>query len=376
MKEIKESVKCTLNDEIIKYLPDLNDTMWFDIETTGLSASVSTIYLIGLIVFNEGNPFLIQLFADDLDSEVLILKKFLEIAATKKTLIHFNGSTFDIPFIEKRCSRHDIPCDLTCSSIDIYKEIRPYKNFFKMSDTKQKTVEALLNTGRIDETNGGELIKVYSSYIKLALTNDKNAKPLEDILLLHNHDDVIGMLNLTPLVAFLDKINSLSPESPYHSAPFDISCEIISEEKIRLKTTTPLKGLSYSKAYEGMKLSLDADGILSLVIDTTYDEMKFFYPDYKNYYYIPLEDTAIHKSIGDFLPKDHKKKATAATCYVRHKGRFIPCFINHAAIETFKREYKDKLFFIEVSKKFITNIELLSEYMYCAVNKIIKASNK
>ena len=131
MKEIKESVKCTLNDEIIKYLPDLNDTMWFDIETTGLSASVSTIYLIGLIVFNEGNPFLIQLFADDLDSEVLILKKFLEIAATKKTLIHFNGSTFDIPFIEKRCSRHDIPCDLTCSSIDIYKEIRPYKNFFK-----------------------------------------------------------------------------------------------------------------------------------------------------------------------------------------------------------------------------------------------------
>ena len=53
-------------------------------------------------------------------------------------------------------------------------------------------------------------------------------------------------------------------------------------------------------------------------------ELKYFYPDYKNYYYLPQEDTAVHKSLGEFVDRSARKKATAATCYTRKKGRFLP----------------------------------------------------
>ena len=33
------------------------------------------------------------------------------------------------------------------------------------------------------------------------------------------------------------------------------------------------------------------------------DELKFFHTDYKDYYYLPVEDCAIHKSLATFVDK-------------------------------------------------------------------------
>ena len=49
----------------------------------------------------------------------------------------------------------------------------------------------------------------------------------------------------------------------------------------------------------------------------------YFYPDYKNYYYLPFEDEAIHKSIAAYLEPSHRQKATAATCYKKTSGKFL-----------------------------------------------------
>ena len=38
------------------------------------------------------------------------------------------------------------------------------------------------------------------------------------------------------------------------------------------------------------------------------DSLKYFYTDYKNYYYLPKEDMAIHKSVAAYVDRDHKKK--------------------------------------------------------------------
>ena len=53
-------------------------------------------------------------------------------------------------------------------------------------------------------------------------------------------------------------------------------------------------------------------------------ELLYFFPDYKNYYYLPLEDQAVHKSVASYVDKKYRRPATAATCYIRKKGVFLP----------------------------------------------------
>ena len=53
-------------------------------------------------------------------------------------------------------------------------------------------------------------------------------------------------------------------------------------------------------------------------------ELKYFYPNPSDYYYLPLEDCAMHKSVASFVEKEYRKKATAATCYTKKTGTFLP----------------------------------------------------
>ena len=49
-------------------------------------------------------------------------------------------------------------------------------------------------------------------------------------------------------------------------------------------------------------------------------ELKYFISDYKNYYYIPLQDCAIHKHVASYLDPRERIPAKATTCYQRHRG--------------------------------------------------------
>lgn len=52
-------------------------------------------------------------------------------------------------------------------------------------------------------------------------------------------------------------------------------------------------------------------------------EMRHFYSDYKNYYYLPKEDMAIHKSVAAYVDHEYREKCKAYNCYVRKTGTFI-----------------------------------------------------
>ena len=41
-------------------------------------------------------------------------------------------------------------------------------------------------------------------------------------------------------------------------------------------------------------------------------------------YYLPKEDMAVHKSVGCFVEPAYRQKATAANCYIKKDGRFLP----------------------------------------------------
>ncbi|MDF2590222.1 MAG: hypothetical protein K0S41_4065, partial [Anaerocolumna sp.] len=87
---------------------ELEDILFFDIETTGLSASTSYLYLIGCMFYKNKTWNIVQWFADDMNSEALLIESFYQKLKSYKRLIHFNGSGFDIPFIIKKCQQHNL----------------------------------------------------------------------------------------------------------------------------------------------------------------------------------------------------------------------------------------------------------------------------
>ena len=183
----------------LERLGDPEKLVFFDIETTGFSAGYNTVYLIGCI-WPEGDQLrFIQWFADTKTAETDVLNAFFEFLKNFRTLVHFNGDMFDIPFVTKRAGTLKLTPTFDCvESIDIFRRIKPFKKLLGLPDMKQKTIERFLKISREDLYNGGELIEVYLDYLK---TRDEEEKRL---LLLHNEDDLKGMPSLLPVLFYPD----------------------------------------------------------------------------------------------------------------------------------------------------------------------------
>ena len=91
----------------------------------------------------------------------------------------------------------DAPFD-QMEGIDIYKRIMPYKDILGLENCKQKTVEAFLGIERKDQYHGGQLIEIYKEYCQ-----NPSTEP-EELLILHNEDDMKGMLQLLPILTYSD----------------------------------------------------------------------------------------------------------------------------------------------------------------------------
>ena len=127
---------------------------------------------------------------------------FYDFSSHFTTLVHFNGTNFDIPFLEQKCAMHKLPYHFShLQGIDLYRRVAPYKLFLKTPNFKQKTVEYFLGIGREDTYSGGELINVYHQYVE-----DPNTADLE-LLLLHNADDIKGLIEILPILSYYDLFN-------------------------------------------------------------------------------------------------------------------------------------------------------------------------
>ena len=92
---------------------------------------------------------------------------FFTFASSYRYLLHFNGTTFDIPFILHKCARHKLDFSFdNFESIDLYKKITPCKYLLKLPNCKQKTLELFLGISREDIYDGGELVGLYHEYVK------------------------------------------------------------------------------------------------------------------------------------------------------------------------------------------------------------------
>ena len=91
------------------------------------------------------------------------------------------------------------------------------------------------------------------------------------------------------------------------------------------------------------------------------EEMKYFYTNYRDYYYLPTEDVALHRSVASFVDHEHRVAATAATCYTRKYSCYLPQW--NVLIEPFfKRDYKSKELFFELTDELKKNRQAFTSY--------------
>ena len=352
---------------------DPTEVLMFDIETTGLSASSSFIYLIGVNLKKDGCWHIIQLFNDDGMSEPEMISSFMDILGDYKYLIEFNGDTFDIPFVKKRLEyinrkqgsgiidRFDF-----ITRIDLYKLIRPFKKPLGLANLKQKTIERFLGLNRIDQMNGGELINVYFLYLTY-----KNKK-YRSLLLQHNRDDMEGMFYLTDIFA----LERLSLGCLSFS---DISITTGSSLKLRLFFTPDIfPDMSFAATLGSKELSINKNEASSplliisgnakeayLSIPVSTGVFKFFYKDTKNYHYYPALDSAYHKDLSASLSEYEKLPANKSNCYTKAEGYFIRKY-GFGGGKSFYPECEATPSkggsYIELSDEFLSDRELLNDF--------------
>ena len=339
----------------LKRICDLHKLLFFDIETTGFSASTCTIYIIGCVYYEDTKWHVKQWLAENYEEEKPLLEAFMSFSEKYSMLIHFNGNQFDLPFVEKRAKHHNLENVLVQKeSLDIYKKINPYRFFCSLPSCRQKTIEEYLGIHREDEFNGGQLIEKYHSYVK------DPTPEVGSLLLLHNHDDLIGMLSILPILSIPDLFQNPCvadkvQANTYRDLEGNTRKELLISVTLPCSLPVPISCMAlgcYFKA-QGNKATIKVPIII--------EEMKYFYSNYKEYYYLPVEDLALHKSVASFVDKEFRVQATAATCYTRKYSEYLPQW-NYMIEPYFRREYKSKELFFELTDELKSDKDLFTLY--------------
>lgn len=405
---------------------DWEDTVFFDIETTGFSANTAYLYLIGCMYYKDNSWQITQWLADDMNSEQPIIEAFFHMLSSHKRLIHFNGTGFDIPFILQKCRKHNMGLSFgQIESYDIYKKILKLKKLLPLPNYKLKTVEKFVGINRTDTFSGEELIQIYANYLgrlqyekllrkssqnksstesntgnsipRIERDNTKNlsSQELSEIILLHNFEDVKGLIRVADMLFYLDIFENcplqtvslqeeparegtlsvqgyeeqLSSVLCLHSVlPFNLPQPVILHTPLP-EIGTPDTENPNSSALFCVKLLLKSN-LLTLKLPVYNGELKYYFENYRDYFYLPKEDTAIHKSVAQYVDKEFKVKAKPANCYNKKQGRFLP------QTETlFKPDFKnapsDKITYFELSDKTLEDSKSLNEYIKSILQYIL-----
>ena len=340
----------------------LEDTLLYDIETTGLNPKSSQLYLLGILLFHKENSELIQYFAESVLDEEEILEQFFQLCKAKKVLISFNGEGFDNRFVESMAKSYGkLPLHLNLKQLDLFKLIRKRKKFYGLESCSLKSCERFLGIHREDRCSGGELISVYREYLQDKCSEKKN------MLLLHNREDI---QNLPALFSLLAYENIFQGNVHFQRAELLVRDEIIKKNcSNQTESTLEIEHLELEETKNChtsdkicLKFSLPSsvpvpltltpknflleikETSLCLTVPLYQGELCYFFKDYKDYEFIPSEDRVVHKSLAAIYPKEMREKAKASTAYQKMKTSFLPVF--QEGEKVFKKTYQDKQCFI------------------------------
>ena len=297
------------------------NNLYFDIETTGLSPDSSHLTVIGTAFWDGRQPVIRQFVCERPTDERSILRDFSDFAAGFRKITHFNGKSFDIPYVRKKFSFFRIEDPFfDIEQEDLYLRARKFAPLFQMNHLKQKDFESASGFSRTDTLSGAECVSAYREYLR---TGQRSCL---DRILLHNREDLLGMLHISRYLAGFTcltdgkfQITGISDE-PEDSGvlTFRLAFESPFLSAFELKNVP-------EDEKSGIPFSFSADGQTGFfTLHGTTRELKFFFDNYKDYYFLPLENRAVHKSVGQFVDAAYREKATRSTAYEPVTALFYP----------------------------------------------------
>ncbi len=232
---IKEEINAPLlESKIINGYFSNQSYGFIDIETTGLSSGNSHVILIGLLT----KDYFFQFFAETKTEEIDILNALIAEIKDLNILVNYNGTTFDIPFLNKRFEANNIDYIIPSAlSFDLYFIFKKYGSQFNLPNHKLKTVEKLAGIQRDDQISGRESVILYERYIK-------NPDPsIKNIILLHNKEDILNLPKVSDVLAKLDIHHIMYSHLNSHKIHQQLA--LLTKKKISQKELTVLGKLKY-----------------------------------------------------------------------------------------------------------------------------------
>ncbi len=292
-------------------------TFFLDIETTGLRADESYLYLIGAADCSVGADGTAvwtyhAWFGREMLDEQKILREFLRFAGEHDTCVTFSGKRFDITYLN-RCMQEYY---LDSASFDhlIFQDylsmLRPIQNLLSVSRSRLSVWEE--RTGRDREDSG-----CFLSGAEMSALFQNAPKPFPDeimeALLLHNRCDLQSLVLLKRLLAYPALADQALTFTEKRNADGATLSAVLPE-------AMPLPVYRFSGDYE---CKIEGCCVTITVFEST-DACRLYFPDFRNYYVVAGENGVIHKDLAALLPKEMCKKATPETCYQTVSGRFLP----------------------------------------------------
>lgn len=311
MKIYSKKISDTKYRNIREFIPFPKErALYIDIETTGFSRKNDMIYLVGLLYFQDDQMMITQYLCQKPEDEYELLFKLNTMMNDFDVLVHFNGDSFDLPFIKERMKLYRMHENLSqLESFDYYRKIKPMKKLLQTDNFKLKTLERICGYDRVDPFTGGELIALYKKYL------DGDGL-LEMSFITHNEEDMIGLYHLN---AFLPIISVLNHYTPTY---FDLEATQLIDNSIHIpfhELCKPLQVQTYNLEW-GVTLS---ELGIHMTFNSIHGEKKLYFDDYKSYYYLPEEDMAVHESVAGFMSSKYRKKATPKTAYIKRDDLFV-----------------------------------------------------
>lgn len=307
------------------YEPELlaPDTFFLSLDTTGLLPEESHITILGAGYFkNQAFHTILWLNETGFEDQD-VLEAFLRFVDEMhfQTVITYYGRYFAFPFLAQKAESeafHDSWNQfLNLSHIDLYQTAKTFKDALGLRSCRQKALERRFDIKRSSSLSGKDLVSTYQRLVGLNRPGlcehfsdamKKEGIKVKDELIFHARENLCVLTRLSTLFVLQDLREGVIKEA-----------HRVDAQTFAFRMRGAFAG-EIALSMHGMALTLEgAEVTLRVPVYAAEEDEEYFYKHpfrhYKDYYYLPMEDRAIHKSLASFVGREYKEKATAATCY-------------------------------------------------------------
>ena len=256
---------------------------------------------------NESGVRLISWISEQESDEYEMLTALSDALDSIRRIITFNGNAFDLPHLHQKYKAFDLMDPLQGKQyLDLMLRLKPISRFLALPSGKLADFAGFLHLAQPDASDE-------ASFRFHPGAEDKHeASTPNDALY------TLECMSLLHYAEFLDqgaRIREVTTD----------------EERVIFRLHYP-DGfpVGFSVHDSGFHLRFSEDGTVLLSSRICNGSIRYYHTDVKNYWYLPLEGYAIHKSAAQYVDKSRREKAVRENCY--HLVPVSPAFLQDPAM--------------------------------------------